>query len=410
MNNEIWHSRVDASQVEAALSEFGGQGMPAFLLYDLDLLAAKAAYLATAMPSVEHAIAIKACPFLFVLRHLVGLGLSLEAASYEEVHLALAAGCPPTRIVFDSPCKTVEELAFCLTNGITLNLDNRAEYDRVRELLAGAPPKGRIGLRVNTQVGEGSIAQTSVSGATSKFGLSLGHNREEIEAMFAEGSILSGLHAHVGSQGIRLEQLAESVARLAALVHEIVPAGVVQWLDIGGGLPWPYQDQPGLATPAGLFETIRTLIPPGMPLITEFGRAFFAGAAVYASRIEYVKSQGETAFATIHAGADLFMRPIYFPNIWTHRARLLPSRPRTSQTVKIVGPLCFAGDVLYADFPAGPPETGDWLIVEDVGAYTASMWSRHCSRGMPPILAVRDGCISLAKCGESPADLVRFWS
>lgn len=408
MAPDLWHARLSPALLDAVQAREAAR--PSYLLYDLDLLTAKARWLRAAMPGAEHALAIKACPFLFVLRHLVELGLSLEAASFEEVHLALAAGCPPQRIVFDSPCKTAEELAFCLEQGITLNLDNRDEYARLRGLLAGRSPLGRIGLRLNTQVGMGRIAQTSVAGGSSKFGLAL--HDPDVAAILADG-LVSGLHAHVGSQGMGLDQLLASAERLAALA-ETLGAGRVTWLDIGGGLPWPYQDQPGLPTPADLQAGLEQRLSPGWleagRLITEFGRAFFAGAAVYVSRIEYVKRQGDVVYASIHAGADLFMRPTYFPDLWPHRARLLPERPRAGQTLKIVGPLCFAGDVLYADFPAGPPREGDRLVVEDVGAYTASTWSRHCSRGMPPVLAHRDGEVFLAKAGETPADLVRFWS
>lgn len=415
MPTDHWHARLAPELVDTALAHYGrDEGLPAFLLYDLDLMTAKARTLTASMPGVEHAMAIKACPFVFVLRHLAELGLSLEAASIEEVHLALAAGCPPARIVFDSPCKTKEELAFCLERGITLNLDNRSEYERVRALLAGRAPLGRIGLRINTQVGEGAIAHTSVSGGTSKFGLSLTHNRADIDYIFNDSAIVTGLHSHVGSQGVRMEQLVESVVRLTQLADQLGAADRVGWLDIGGGLPWPYRDQPGLPTPAALYQEVRRSISAHWladgRLVTEFGRAFFAGCAVYASRVEYVKAQGDTVYATIHAGADLFMRPTYFPDIWPHRARLHPERPRTGQVVKIAGPLCFAGDVLYADFGGGTPEAGDWLIVDDVGAYTASTWSRHCSRGMPPVFARKDGVIALAKRGETPDDIVRFWS
>ena len=54
-----------------------------------------------------HALAIKANPLVEVLREAVNAGAGLEAASIEEVHLALAADCPPERIVFDSPAKTL---------------------------------------------------------------------------------------------------------------------------------------------------------------------------------------------------------------------------------------------------------------------------------------------------------------
>lgn len=74
------------------------------------------------------------------------------------------------------------------------------------------------------------------------------------------------------------------------------------------------------------------------------------------------------------------------------------------------GPLCFAGDLIARDrsLPAASP--GDLLNIRDVGAYTLSMWSRHCSRGPPPVWGVRSGGLVPLLTEEAPADVVAFWS
>ena len=45
---------------------------------------------------------------------------------------------------------------------------------------------------------------------------------------------------------------------------------------------------------------------------------------------------------------------------------------------------------------ATPPRPGDWIVIHDVGAYTLSMWSRHCSRlaGSPVILRIASSRLS----------------
>jgi len=58
----------------------------------------------------------------------------LEAASIEEVYLALAANCGPEQIVFDSPAKTTEEIRFCLDKDIHLNVNGFPELDRIAAL------------------------------------------------------------------------------------------------------------------------------------------------------------------------------------------------------------------------------------------------------------------------------------
>jgi diaminopimelate decarboxylase len=57
-----------------------------------------------------------------------------------------------------------------------------------------------------------------------------------------------------------------------------------------------------------------------------------------------------------------------------------------------------------------PINAGDWILVCDAGAYTLSMWSRHCSRAMPPVIGIeRDGLRTLRE-AETAEDLVGFWS
>ena len=50
------------------------------------------------------------------------------------------------------------------------------------------------------------------------------------------------------------------------------------------------------------------------------------------------------------------------------------------QTYRIVGPLCFAGDVLFESVKLPFLEEGNQIILFNTGANTISMWSRHCSR------------------------------
>ena len=64
-------------------------------------------------------------------------------------------------------------------------------------------------------------------------------------------------------------------------------------------------------------------------------------------------------------------------------------------------------------FEAEHPELIESLFLEeqasDTGAYTLSMWSRHCSRGLPPVWGLDGGDVERLFAGESPQDVVRFW-
>ena len=108
------------------------------------------------------------------------------------------------------------------------------------------------------------------------------------------------------------------------------------------------------------------------------------------------------------------MRRVYRPQDWHHDFLVLDAHGRLksgeTRPVTLVGPLCFAGDVLARDLELPVIEAGDLVVVRDCGAYTLGMWSRHCSRGLPKVVGWRAGERSLLKRREQPRDVVEFWS
>ncbi|MHC1711587.1 MAG: hypothetical protein AB9872_05470 [Solidesulfovibrio sp.] len=146
----------------------------AVVLYDLDLLERRLAAVRQAFPpGTLHAVAVKANPLPPVLSFLHGLGAGAEVASLPELRLALHAGLPAERIVFDSPAKTEAELRLALALGVYVNADNFDELYRLEALGASMGVTPRAGLRVNPQVGPGRIKATSVAAPYSKFGVPL---------------------------------------------------------------------------------------------------------------------------------------------------------------------------------------------------------------------------------------------
>jgi diaminopimelate decarboxylase len=133
------------------------------------------------------------------------------------------------------------------------------------------------------------------------------------------------------------------------------------------------------------------------------------------SRVEYVKP--EQRLAVIHLGADFLLRPVYRPEDWQHEFYVLDQHGKPKKGVAspttIVGPLCFAGDTVARDAHLPPIEPGDWIVIRDVGAYTLSMWSRHCSRRIPAVIGYEPPpteSVRLLRAAETTADVVRLWS
>jgi len=422
---DVFNCRISlqeaAAMVRAARKKKLLDGAPAAIFHHLGLMRARIAALQTAFPDCTlHAVAVKANPVVEILREVVRAGAGLEAASIEEVHLALAADCPPECVVFDSPAKTAAEIQQALHWGVYLNVDNFDELNRIAAARRRCLSTSLVGLRVNPLVGGGTIAHTSVATSGSQFGVHLPSARQRIVDAFSAHPWLCGLHVHVGSQGCGLPLLAEAVARLAGLRAEIeqLSGRAVSHLDIGGGLPTVYRTGETAPTPREyarrLEEQSPDVLSSHVRLITEFGRAIQANCGIAISRVEYVKPSRR--MATIHFGADLLLRTIYRPEQWAHELFVLDHRgvPKAGKTcpVTLAGPLCFAGDIVAREVPLPPVEQGDWIVIRDVGAYTVSMWSRHCSRGIPPIIGYSPAQIDsvrILRRAETPSDIVRFW-
>ena len=369
-----------------------------------------------------HTVAIKANPVVAILQKTVEAGAGLEAASLEEVHLALSAGCPAEKVIFDSPAKSQDEIEQALRWGINLNADNAEELRRIDLCWDSTGSSPWIGLRVNPEVSAGTIAATSVATKSSKFGTPISAGLDFFVSHFQRYPWLTGLHVHVGSQGCSLELLVEGVKRIMQLrqeIHDQLGRNQIQRIDIGGGLPWNYHPQDQSPSPTDYVKRLQQEVPElfqeDIQVITEFGRAVHAGCGWAASRVEYFKSTTAEPMAVIHLGADFMLRPVYHPNSWHHELSLFDEhgepKQGESQPTSVAGPLCFAGDVLMRERPLPPVTVGDWLVLHDVGAYTLSMWSRHCSRAIPPVVGYQGaGDLDLLLAGETLEDVSSFWS
>ncbi|MFF4804851.1 diaminopimelate decarboxylase [Streptomyces sp. NPDC001351] len=344
----------------------------------------RAAFDAVTAPGtpVLHAFAVKATPLVPVLRLLQAEGIGAEVASPGELALARAAGVPPNLTVLDSPAKTPAELREALALGIAVNADNPQELDRIDALIRSATSRSPLGIRVNPQVGGGSIEATSTATATSKFGVALRDEgaREWVVRAYADRPWLTRLHAHTGSQGIPLSLMVQGVAETYALAEEINRRRgrpQIDTLDIGGGLPVNFGSDDTTPTYAQyarlLSEAVPGLFDGRYGLVTEFGRSLLAKHGTVVARVEYAKSAGGRPVAVTHAGVQVATRTVYVPGAWPLRIAAYDGKGRPKEGPAVVqdvaGPACFSGDLLAEGRALPLLEQGDYAAALDTGAY-----------------------------------------
>jgi len=452
----------------------------ALIFYDLDFLQIRIRKLISSFPPGSlHALAIKANPLIRIMDFARNIHprIGVEAASPGEVNLALKTGYLPGNIVYDSPVKTRDDLEFALKAGVHINADNLTELNRIdmliREMVRGNNPlssgevqgipppcHGTIGIRINPQVGLGTIHESSVAGEYSKFGVPIKYQRDALAEAFLKYDWLTGIHLHVGSQGCNIQMLVDGIGILYDFMKEIDEKRLqkgfrpISIFDIGGGLPVSYrqdEEPPSMETyvaainrrAPGLFEwqvsspkikdngpkprikRTSDLIHTGPladrstrtpTLITEFGRWIYTNAGWTVSRVEYVKRDPGIHTAMLHVGADLFLRECLNPKDWGHEYIVFDSNGNLKTGVhekpyNLAGPLCFSGDILARKVNLPNMEEGDYLVIRESGSYTFSMWSRYNSRQTPRIVGYfNDGeKFEILKDRERMNNIFDFW-
>lgn len=347
---------------------------------NLPVLVSRLRHLKEVFPAgVQHSIAIKTNPHPNVLEFLVHQGFGLEAASIEEVRMALKAGCAPGDIVFDSPVKTRHEIReISSLSDMLVNVNSIEELDRFKPDF-----KGIIGIRINPQVHTGAPELFDVSKNESKFGVPVDMKDRIVDAALRYP--VRALHMHSGSQmnDLNVQRGAlKELKRIADAINAVAP-GKIKILDIGGGLPTePLSGKTRMEAYGQIVAEV--FRQSSYLLVTEFGQWIQAESGFAISTIEYLLSPNRLF---IHLGADFFMRDAYsrprsFPmTVWNGDGTQVEGQDKLYD---VAGPLCFAGDYLAHSSPLpNNLQEGQFLFIDHTGANTYGLWSRHCSRTLP---------------------------
>lgn len=350
-------------------------------------------------------------------------GLGLDVASGGELHVALAAGFPPDRMVLHGNNKTDEEIARSVQVGIgRIALDNLEEVDRIG---AAARREGRVQpvfVRVTPGVEADTHRHIITGHHESKFGLSIASSaaEEAIREVLEHADLeLAGLHCHIGSNIFSAEPFEDALEILFDFLgdlHSRAGIGVAQ-LNLGGGFGVPFVagDEPfdplslgdailrtadaaaaehGLSTPKLCFEPGRWLI--GNTMITLYSVGSIKEAT---PGLSYVSVDG---------GMSDNIRPALYQASYT---ALLANKADDEDTraVTVAGMHCESGDVLAegVQLPAAVSR-GDVLAMPATGAYTYSMSSNYNGKPRPAVVTVAGGEARTMLRRETYDDLLRL--
>jgi diaminopimelate decarboxylase len=398
-------------------------GTPLFV-YDEDELRRRCRVYVEEFGSDGVAYAGKAFLCVAMARLVAEEGLHLDVATGGELHVALAGGFPPGRIVFHGNNKSEAELSAALDAGVgRIVADSADELDLLEHLSdkRGARPKvlARVtpGVEAHTHEFIETGTEESKFGFTVTGGIALTAARRIVES----GTLhFAGLHCHIGSQIERLDayqRAAEIVTNLAVEITRTTGAAV-EALNFGGGLGARYLASDPELNLKDYAAALRTPIEHALAsgaladrprLIVEPGRSIAASAAITLYRVGTVKTvPGIGTFVAVDGGMSDNPRPVLYGAGYE---AYLPAKIASDRPLRcnVVGKHCEQGDVIVsgAQLPTDV-RVGDILATPTTGAYGYSMASNYNKVPRPAVVFLRGGKPRIVVRREGMEDLTRL--
>ena len=365
-----------------------------------------------------------------ILQEISRCGFGADCVSGGEIRAALQNGFAPESIVYAGVGKSDEEILLALDAGIArFNVESAAELEVINELALSRGVVAPVSLRVNPDIGAHTHANITTGLAENKFGINYEQLPGVIElADSLPGVEYKGLHFHIGSQILEMDDFVALCNRINVLAEQIlrqrrgrlvpaassaaavgysssavgsagvsgsgvaagvagaagVAASVLGDINVGGGLGINYYHPNHLdvAEFSQYFETFarHLKLPEGTPVHFELGRSVVAPCGSLISRVLYIKEGTTRRFAIIDASMTELIRPALYKAY--HRVENISSY-EPEEVYDVVGPVCESSDVFAKGVSIDKCHRGDFIAIRSAGAYGESMSSQYNCRPLP---------------------------
>ncbi|XP_034720804.1 ornithine decarboxylase-like [Etheostoma cragini] len=358
-----------------------------FYVADLDSMYKRHVRWLTNLPRVKPFYAVKCNNTAVVLKMMRALDTGFDCASKAEIQMALSLGATPDKIIYAHTTKPMSHIKYACAHGVDV-----MTFDSEDELLKMSlcHPKAKLLIRIAVDDSKSLIKLNS------KFGARLASVGKLLERAGELGSEIIGLSFHVGSGCTAGSVFKQAIADARHVFDMANLLGFqMRLLDIGGGFS-------AIGDFTGKFEEFSVMInealdelfPPdcGVQIIAEPGRyyvesAFTLAANVIAKRVNWddmdkdsdrEESPDRMMMYYLNDGVYGSMScaindPVH-SNLEPYLHRVVDSSERSYRSA-IWGPTCDSCDKVTDNYWISELHVGDWLLVDNMGAYSISLYT-----------------------------------
>ena len=339
--------------------------------------------------------AVKACANPKVLRQIQQAGFGADCVSGGEIRTCLKNGFPASEIVFAGVGKADWEIELALEAGIQcFNVESIPELEVIAEIAERMGKVANVSFRINPDVGAHTHAHITTGLAENKFGIAKEDMIRVIRvARQMSGIRFVGLHFHIGSQILQMDDFQALCFRVNELQEQLEAEGItdVKDINVGGGLGIDYQNPDGHPVPdfKAYFDTYakHLKLRPGQHLHFELGRAVVGQCGSLITRCLYVKQTATKEFVIVDAGMTELLRPALYG---AHHQIQNLSSTSPERTYDVVGPICESSDTFARDCQLPQTKRGDLIALRSAGAYGETMASQYNCRELPAAYTTED--------------------
>lgn len=371
--DERIHVMDSASNVMSVVKDIALSGLQeeAFYVFDIGDVVQKHQIWKEKLPRVKPYYAVKCNDNIVVLEVLAALGIGFDCASKAEINKVLSAGVDASKIIFANPAKPASHIRHAAAVGVdTMTVDNESELHKIKKL----HPDAKIIIRIRC---DAEHAQCILG---MKFGSDPIYDAPNLLRLARMlGLNVIGISFHVGSGCQDPPVFHRAIRHCKTLFDLATDIGFKPYiLDIGGGYPGNRGtsiDKIADVINKALDEFFDT---DAVHVVAEPGRFYVASAFTLATSIHskrVVRGNENSPNAVTHN--------MYYINdgvygsfnclLYDHQnVAAMPLKKGYGKKISssIWGPTCDGLDRVAENILMCEMDLGDWIIFENMGAYT----------------------------------------